>query len=114
MGIEKQFAVIFDELMLKQLKAAGKNQSIKGILSKMLDKIETLGPKAGKIIDSQLFIYEIKNKSPPIRLYFKPAREGNQIYVFQYELKTSELKQRGTIEKIRDKVRSIFKNQGLS
>ncbi len=110
---EKQFAAIFDEIMLKQLKAAGKNQSIKSVLSQMLDKIETLGPRAGKLIDSRLFIYEIKNKNPPIRLYFKPYKEDNRIYVFQYELKTSELKQQKTIEKIKGKIINIFKNQGL-
>ncbi|MBI4148875.1 hypothetical protein HY491_00350, partial [Candidatus Woesearchaeota archaeon] len=54
------YALIFDEVMLKQLKKAGKNMHVRNVLKNMLDKIEVNGPGAGNIIDSQLFLYEIK------------------------------------------------------
>ncbi len=103
-----KFRAIFDEVMLKQLRKLGEKEEIKRILSRMLDKIEELGPRAGKLIDSRLFIYEVKNKKPAVRLYFKHVRGSYDIYVFEYELKTSEEKQQRTIGKIRDKARKIF------
>jgi len=69
----------------------------------MLDKIEELGPRAGKLLDTKLNIYEIKSKRPPIRLYFKHARNTNQIYAFEYEMKTSTGRQQTTIEKLKEK-----------
>jgi len=40
-------------------------------------------------------------KSPPIRLYYKHNLLTNEIYVFEYGMKTSEGKQNKTIYKIR-------------
>ena len=97
----KNFNLIFDEIILAQLKKAGKNNAIKNILSKILNKIEELGPRAGKLLDSQLRIYEIKMKHPPIRLYYKHNIATNEIYIFEYEMKTSEEKQNKTIERIK-------------
>jgi mRNA-degrading endonuclease RelE of RelBE toxin-antitoxin system len=97
----KNFKLVFDEGMIKQLRKASNNNAIKKLLSKILNKIEELGPRAGKLIDAQLHIYEIKVKSPPIRLYYKYNLQTNEIYVFEYEMKTSEGKQNKTIEKIR-------------
>ncbi len=96
----KNFELVFDKVILKQLKKAGKNKFLRNILSKILDRIEEIGPDAGKLIDSQLHIYEIKLKHPPIRLYYR-HKFPNEIYVFEYEMKTSEKKQKLTIEKIR-------------
>jgi hypothetical protein len=53
------YQLVFDEVILSQLKKAGKNQKIKEILSKMLDKLELIGPYAGELIDSKLLLYEI-------------------------------------------------------
>ena len=75
----------------------------------MLDKIEDLGPQAGKLLDIALRIYEIKTNHPPIRLYFKHNTATNEIYVFEYEMKTSEKKQKQTLTKLRWK----SKTQGL-
>ena len=86
----KNFKLVFDEVMIKQLKKVSKNNEIKTLLSKILNKIEELGPRAGKLIDAQLHIYEIKVKSPPIRLYYKHNFQTNEIYIFEYEMKTSE------------------------
>lgn len=96
--------LIFDEVMIKQLHKVAKNQHIKNILTKMFDKIEMLGPNAGKLLDSKLFIYEVKSKHPPIRLYYRHNIKTNEIYVFEYEMKTSEERQWTTIEKIKKKI----------
>ena len=63
-----------------------------------------MGPNAGKLLDSKLFIYEVKSKHPPIRLYYKHNIPTNEIYVFEYEMKTSEGRQQNTIEKIKKKI----------
>ena len=52
---------------------------------------------------SKSSIYNIKSKRPPIRLYFKHNLKTNEIYVFEYEMKTSENEQQKTIDKIRGK-----------
>ncbi|MEW5896529.1 MAG: hypothetical protein AB1668_02450 [Nanoarchaeota archaeon] len=101
------FPLVFDDVMIKQLQKAAKNQQLKEILRTMLDELEEKGPQAGKLLDSHLFIYEIKNKHPPIRLYFKHQLQTNEIYVFEYEMKTSEDKQQRAIEKIRLKARNL-------
>ncbi len=98
------YPLVFDEVIIKQLKWAAKNASIKEIITKMLDKIEILGPTAGKLLDSRLFLYEIKSYHPPIRLYFKHDRLTNNIYIFEFEMKTSAERQQQTIEKISKKV----------
>ena len=105
--MEKKYTLIFDEVIIKQLKKAAKNQHIKNILTKMLDKLEYSGADAGDLLDSQLFIYEIKNKRPPIRLYFKHNNQTDDIYVFEFDMKTSQEKQQITIEKIRKKARGL-------
>jgi|SRR3989344_11195 len=99
--MEKMFKLVFDEVILKQLKQVDNN--IKEFLSKMFDELEEKGPDAGKLLDSHLFIYEVKNKQPPIRLYFKYKIQNNEIYVFEFEMKTSKRKQQRTINKIRFK-----------
>ena len=105
--MEKNYTLIFDDVMIKQLRKAAKNQNIKIILTKMLDRLEFLGPDSGDLLDSQLFIYELKNKHPPIRLYFKHNKQTNEIYVFEFEMKTSVEKQRQTIRKLRQKSGSL-------
>ena len=95
--MERNHTLVFDDVMVKQLKKAAKNQHIKNILTKLLDKLENLGADAGDLLDSQLFIYEIKNKHPPIRLYFKHNKQTDEIYVFEFEMKTSPEKQQSTI-----------------
>ena len=100
----KNYTLVFDDVILKQLKQAGKNQQIKQIISKIFDKIEELGPRAGKLLDSHLFIYAIKMKSPPLRLYYKYNSATSEIYLFEFEMKTSEGKQQRMIEKLKRKL----------
>ncbi len=45
----------------------------------------------------------MKMMRPPIRLYFKHNVVTNELYVFEYEMKTSSGKQQKTIDKIRQK-----------
>ena len=58
-------------------------------------------------MEYQTIIYEIKNKHPPIRLYFKHNKETNEVYVFEYQMKTSGLKQKHTIGKLRHKAENL-------
>jgi len=95
------FTLIFDDVMVSQLKKIGEDHHLRDILSKMFDKMEELGPRAGDLIDSHLFIYEIKSKHPPIRLYFRYIRQTREIYVFEYEMKTSPEKQEKTIGRLK-------------
>ena len=98
-----KYLLVFDKVMVKQLKKVAKNEHLRIILSNMLDKLEILGPIGGKLLDSKLFIYEIKNKHPPIRLYFKHNAITNEIYVFEFEMKTSTSKQQRTIDSLKKK-----------
>ncbi len=41
--MEKSYTLIFDEIILKQLKKLGKKKQIRTILSQLFDRIEILG-----------------------------------------------------------------------
>ncbi|MBU0456524.1 MAG: hypothetical protein ABH824_01605 [Nanoarchaeota archaeon] len=93
--------------MIKQLKRAAKDLRIKEIITKWLDKIELDGPLAGKLLDSKIHLYEMKTANPPLRLYYKYNETTNEIYVFEFEMKTNPKKQKETIGKLRHKSRFI-------
>ena len=97
------YALVFDEVMKKQLIRAAKNQQLKEILTIMLDEIEPKAPDGGELVDSHLFIYKMKSKHPPVRLYFKHHLPTDEMYVFEFEMKTSPEKQKKTINKLRFK-----------
>jgi mRNA-degrading endonuclease RelE of RelBE toxin-antitoxin system len=97
----KKFELVFDKVILKQLKKAGKNNFMKNVLTNIFDKIEELGPRAGKLLDPKLQLYEVRLKHPPIRLYYKHNTFNDEIYIFEYQMKTSEKAQNILIEKIR-------------
>ncbi|MFH1072170.1 MAG: hypothetical protein V1743_01955 [Nanoarchaeota archaeon] len=101
----QKYTLVFDQVIIKQLKKSAKDKRIKDILTHMLDKLEIAGPYIGKLLDSQLFIYELKNKHPPIRLYFKYVKEREEVYVFEFEMKTSEERQRETIKKLKQRLK---------
>ena len=102
--MEKKYNLVFDEVIIKQLKKAAKNGVVKQLLISLLDKLEEKGPEAGELLDSNLFIHELKTKHPPIRLYFVPSPNSNEIKVFEFEMKTSPEKQKETINKLRKKI----------
>lgn len=108
---KKRYKLIFDEVILRQLKNSGKDANMCSFITNMLNKIEVYGSRAGKLLDSKLHIYEIKNKHTPLRIYFKPAKDSNEIYVFEYEMKTGKEKQQRTIGKIRFKILDLFKGR---
>jgi len=99
----ENYKLVFDAVIIKQLKKLAKDKPTKQTVSKMLDKIEELGPIAGKILDSQLHIYEVKANRPPIRLYYKVSENPKEAYIFEYEMKTSQERQNTTIQRIRGK-----------
>lgn len=103
-----KYELVYDEVILKQLKKAAKDNKVKEILSKMFDKLENKGPEIGELLDSKVFIYELKNMHPPIRLYYKPDLETDKIKVFEFEMKTGQDKQQKTIDKIKNKVFRIL------
>lgn len=49
-----------------------------------------MGSNARKLIDSNLSLYEVKAKKPPIRLYYEIEEKQKKAYIFEYEIKTSE------------------------
>ena len=102
--MDKGYTLVFDDVIIKQLKKAAKNQHIQEILTKMIDKLELSGPNAGELLDSQLSLYEIKVKHPPLRLYYKHNKSTNEVYVFEFEMKTSPEKQKATIIKLKKKL----------
>lgn len=101
-----KYALVFDEVILKQLKKLGRDKPTKLILSKMLDKIELLGPLAGKLLDPKLSLFEVKANRPPIRLYYKIKMTSKEAYVFEFEMKTSAAKQQTTIRRVSEKAGS--------
>ena len=104
--MEKRFTLVFDDEILKQLEKAAKDNNIKILIQKLLDRLESLGPLAGKLLDVHFWLYELKNKHPPLRIYFKHKRETDEIYVLEYEMKTSEEKQKLTIDRLRRRLKS--------
>lgn len=66
-----------------------------------------MDPTTGDLLDSKLHIYELKTKKPPIRLYFKYNKETEEIYVFEYQMKTSEDKQNKKIGQIKKKAMDL-------
>ena len=60
----KNYTLVFDDIILNQLKKLGKEADLREIVSKMLDKIEELYPYAGRLLDVKLHIYEVKRKHP--------------------------------------------------
>ncbi len=99
----ENYRLVFDKVILKQLKKVARDNPTKQILSKMLDRVEQAGPMAGKLLDSHLSLYEMKAMRPPIRLYYKIAEVAKEAYVWEYEMKTSQEKQHWTIQRIKEK-----------
>ena len=77
----KNYELIFDKPVLRQLQEAVKNKHIQEILRTMLDQLEENGSNSGTLLDTILHIYEIKNKHPQLRLYYKPLVGTNEILV---------------------------------
>lgn len=93
------FSLVFDEVIVKQLKKAAKNNEIKQALNRMFDKLELLGSAAGELLDSRVRLFEMKQKHPPIRLYYR--EKDGELLVFEFELKSSKKSQQKTIDRLK-------------
>ena len=100
------YELIFGKSILKKLKRVESQKDIKDLVSKMLDKIEEKGPKAGKLLDPTFNLYEIKSKKPPLRLYFEIIFEGKYAEIIDFEMKRSQTKQKTLIRKIIEMLRN--------
>ncbi len=100
----KNFNLVFDVVILKQLKKLSSDKNLRTLLAKLLDKIEELGPDTGKLLDSHLNLYEVKMNRPLIRVYYKHVHASIELYVFEYGMKTSPEKQQKIIDRIRLKM----------
>ncbi|MDO8625171.1 MAG: hypothetical protein Q7R47_03745 [Candidatus Diapherotrites archaeon] len=72
---QKQYRLVFDPVMLHQLKKLGKDKSLQALLTKMRDKIEERGPLAGKLIDSILSLFEVKTRAAKQQRVIQRIRE---------------------------------------
>jgi len=102
--MEKHYKVVFDEVVKVKLEKAITKSDYKEIIKNWLDDLEEKGPKAGKLLDNHVWLYELKNKHPPLRLYFYYQKSADRIIIFEFEMKTSEKKQKDTIGKLRHRL----------
>jgi mRNA-degrading endonuclease RelE of RelBE toxin-antitoxin system len=103
------YTLIFSKDLLKNLKKLAKDVHTKHILVKMLNKLETKGPSIGILLDSRLRLHELKNKRPPLRIYYWPIPNTDKILVFLSENKTNQRRQQETI----DLLKEVLRNQDL-
>lgn len=101
-----EYEVSYDPKFEKQFDKISKNKHLVDLLSKLIKRIRLLGPDAGKLIDAKMSIYEIKMKRPPLRLYFWYRLALQDIYIIEYQLKTSKDAQRKVIDNIKERLQS--------
>lgn len=87
-----------DPEMQKQLEKI-RDGALQQLMEKCRRRLELLGPRAGKLLNSRYHLYEWKNNRPPLRVYYRVFWDDSILMIF-YELKTSEAKQRQTIAHI--------------
>lgn len=102
------YKIVLDKVILNQLKKLGTRKDIKNKITFLLDKLECKGERSGTLLDTKLLLYEIKMKRPPLRLYFKKVVSSEELYVFEYEMKTSQTQQNVTIQKLKKKISKKF------
>ena len=66
--MEQLYKVVFDEYVRDKLQKAINKSDYKEIIKQWLDLLEVKGPLAGKLLDNHIWLYEMKNKHPPLRL----------------------------------------------
>ncbi|HLC88638.1 MAG TPA: hypothetical protein VJG49_01245 [Candidatus Nanoarchaeia archaeon] len=99
--MEKNYEVVFDEVVKDKFQKLITSNNNREIIKRWFDELEFKGPSAGKLLDNHVWLYELKNKHPPLRLYYYFHRSSNNIIIFEIEMKTNPKKQRETIGKIR-------------
>ena len=108
--MEPRYEVVFDEVVKVKLQKVITKGNHRGIIKDWLDLLEDKGPVAGKLLDNHVWLYELKNKHPPLRLYFYHQKSTDKIIIFELEMKTNEKKQKETIGKLRHKLNFTFPN----
>ncbi len=98
--MEKKYVVVFDEIVKDRLQKAIETGNTREIITQWLDELEEQGPNAGKLLDNHIWLYEMKSKHPPLRLYYHYQKAQNKIIIFEFEMKTSSGKQNQTITKL--------------
>lgn len=98
--MEKKYSLVFDEVMKRKLEKAITKSSYRDMIKQWLDELEKQGPNAGKLLDNHTWLYELKSKHPPLRLYYHYSKSTDKIILFELEMKTSEKKQQDTINKL--------------
>ena len=93
------FLTVFDQIVKERLEKIIQKTGFKNIIQSWLDDLEVKGPDAGKLLDNHVWLYEMKSKRPPLRLYFYHQKSTNKIIIFEIEMKTN--KQQKTINKLR-------------
>ncbi|MEK6938859.1 MAG: hypothetical protein AABX04_07505 [Nanoarchaeota archaeon] len=96
----KRFTLVFDEVMKQKLAEAITKANCREVIKQWLDRLEQLGPDAGKLLDNHVWLYEMKSKHPPLRLYYHYSKTAEKIVLFELEMKTSEKKQQKTINRL--------------
>ncbi len=94
----KAYFVIFDKVVKKKLEKAAKNSAYKKILTRWFDQLELEGPTTGKLLDNKVWLYEMKSKRPPLRLYFHYQKTARKIILLDLEIKKGKNKQQKTIK----------------
>ncbi len=67
--MKEKYLVVFDEEVKKNLQKLILESSSQDLIRRWLDELEKIGPAAGKLLDNHFWLYEMKNKHPPLRLY---------------------------------------------
>ena len=101
------FTLAFDDIILKQLKKARKDKQLLLTLSRLFDVLTERGPEAGKLLDNHFFLYELRMKHPPLRLYYRFSQHTGELKILEYEMKTSLEKQSSTLARLRWKLRTL-------
>ncbi|HLD12100.1 MAG TPA: hypothetical protein VJB87_00735 [Candidatus Nanoarchaeia archaeon] len=96
------FKVVTDKKLEKQLKKIRDN-SLHLLIKKCCSDLESLGPRAGELLNIHVHVYEWKCHRPPLRVYFH-VLPNNDILMLHFEYKTSEKKQQVTIDRLRSEL----------
>ena len=99
--MDVKYKVVFDKVVKEKFEKAIMGAEYREILKVWFDELESKGQNAGKLLDNHVWLYEMKNKHPPLRLYFYHQKAENKIIIFEIEMKTTEKKQKETINKLR-------------
>lgn len=98
--------VQFSTQLKDELKVlARSNGNLYNRIRKLSKKLEEAGVAAGQLLDTEVWLYELKSKRPPIRLYYTASKTGNPVFLIGYELKKDSQQQQKTIVQLSARLR---------